>query len=68
MAKKQINELSIVSKFVGAFFDGVQRNTSNRFIQTAKKRGLPKPVLDKLAKIKKESDELEELLRQIDQL
>jgi|TARA_B110000908_G_scaffold120502_1_gene141212 hypothetical protein len=68
MAKKKINELSLVSKFVDAFFDGMQQNTSNRFIAKAKKRGLPKKVTDKLAKIKKEKDELASLLRDIDKL
>jgi len=68
MAKKTINELTLVSKFVGAFFDGMQKNTANRFIAKAKKRGLPKKVTDKLAQIQKEQDELEALLRDIDKL
>ena len=46
----------------------LQQNTSNRFIAKAKKRGLPKKVTDKLAKIKKEKDELASLLRDIDKL
>ena len=37
-------------------------------IAKAKKRGLPKKVTDKLAKIKKEKDELASLLRDIDKL
>jgi|TARA_R110000851_G_scaffold155602_1_gene298119 hypothetical protein len=61
MSKNNLNEG--VSKFIGAFFDNVSRNTTNRFLKRAEKRGMPKPVLDKLAKIKKESDELDALLK-----
>jgi len=63
MSKKSINELSSASRFVSAFFDGVKTNTANRFLQKAKKQGVPKPILDKLQSIEKERNELDALLK-----
>ena len=63
MSKKSINELSSASRFVSAFFDGVKTNTANRFLQKAKKQGVPKPILDKLQSIEKERKELDALLK-----
>lgn len=61
MSKKSINELSSASRFVSAFFDGVKTNTANRFLQKAKKQGVPKEVITQLEKIKKEKDELDRI-------
>jgi|TARA_B110000908_G_C10112063_1_gene383531 hypothetical protein len=63
MAKKEkiINEG--VSKFISAFFDGISRNTTTRFLKQAEAKGMPKQVLDKLESIKKESDELDALIK-----
>lgn len=63
MSKKKINELSSASRFVSAFFDGVKTNTANRFLEKAKKQGVPKPVLDKMKAIEKERNELDALLK-----
>ena len=67
MAKKKINELSAASRFVGAFFDGMSRNTTNRFLAKARKSGTPKPVLDKLDKIRKEKAESDALIKKYSQ-
>tara|TARA_B110000483_G_scaffold228889_1_gene292340 strand:- start:676 stop:897 length:222 start_codon:yes stop_codon:yes gene_type:complete len=62
MAKKKINELSAASKLVGAFFDGLKRNTTNRFLAKAAKQGLPKEVIKRMAAIEKQKKDLENLL------
>jgi hypothetical protein len=62
MAKKKINELSAPSRLVGAFFDGLKRNTADRFLKKAAKQGLPKEVIKKMAAIEKQKKELEDLL------
>jgi hypothetical protein len=62
MAKKTINELSAPSRFVGAFFDGLKRNTADRFLKKAAKQGLPKKVIEKMAQIEKNKKDLEDLL------
>ena len=36
--------LSWLSRFVGDVTDGIQQNTAKRFIERAKKRGLPQKV------------------------
>lgn len=59
--KKQISEASIAG-FINRFLGDMQKGTQDRFIQRAKKRGIPKPVLDKLDKIKKERDELDAII------
>ena len=41
--------LSWLSNLVGDVTDGIQQNTANRFIERAKKRGLPQKVKDRLA-------------------
>ena len=41
----------------------MSRNTTNRFLAKARKSGTPKPVLDKLDKIRKEKAELDALLK-----
>lgn len=62
MEKKKINELSAASKLVGAFFDGLKRNTTNRFLKKAEKQGLPKEVIKRMAAIEKQKKDLEDLL------
>jgi len=61
MSKQDLNELNAVSRFIGDFFDGIKTNTSNRFLARAKKRGIPKEVIQKMEKIQKEKDELEKI-------
>ena len=39
--------LSWLSNLVGDVTDGIQQNTANRFIERAKKRGLPQKVKDR---------------------
>ena len=62
MSKKKINELTAASKLVGAFFDGLKRNTADRFLKKAAKQGLPKKVIEKMAQIEKNKKDLEDLL------
>ena len=62
MSKDKINELNAVSRFIGDFFDGIRTNTTNRFLAKASKRGIPKPIIDKLEKINKETKELDAII------
>jgi hypothetical protein len=61
MAKKNIIIKEGVSNFVSAFFDGVKKNTANRFLAQAKKKGLPKELTDKMELIRKETEELDRI-------
>lgn len=63
MSKKEINELNMVSRFIGDFFDGLQKGTANRIIKQASDRGLPKSFTDKMEKIRKEKAELDDLIK-----
>ena len=62
MGKNKINELSAASRLVGAFFDGLKKNTADRFLRNAAKQGLPKEVVKKMAAIEKQKKDLEDLL------
>ena len=62
MEKKKINELSAASRLVGAFFDGLKKNTADRFLRKAANQGLPKEVVKKMAAIEKQKKDLEDLL------
>lgn len=62
MSKDKINELNAVSRFIGDFFDGIKSDTSKRFLAKARKQGVPKPILDKMAKIDKETKELDAII------
>ncbi len=63
MAKKEIIINEGVSNFISAFFDGVKKNTADRFLAQAKKKGLPKEALEILDTIKKDSERLDTLLK-----
>lgn len=65
MSKKTTNEglFSTARKFSNAFFDGLNKNTEEKFIQRAKKAGTPKELTDKMEKIKKEKSELDALIK-----
>jgi len=63
MSKDKINELNMVSRFIGDFFDGLQSGTADRLLRKAKERGLPIDVQKQMKKIKKDSDDLEQLIR-----
>lgn len=64
MQKKKLTEASI-SGFINRFFDDMQQGTVDRFIQQAKKKNVPKPVVQKLEKLKKEREELEKILKNL---
>ena len=62
MSKDNINELNLVSRFIGDFFDGLQKGTADRIIKKAEQRGMPKSFTDKMEKIRKETAELDALI------
>lgn len=53
----------MVSRFIGDFFDGLQSGTADRLLRKAKERGFPADVQKQMEKIKKDSDDLEQLIR-----
>jgi len=57
MSKNKLNEVNMVSRFIGDFFDGISRGTADRLLKKAKKRGMPPEILKGMEKIKKDSDE-----------
>jgi|TARA_B110000977_G_C10672933_1_gene336392 hypothetical protein len=63
MAKKNINELNMASRFIGDFFDGLQRGTADRIIKKAADKGLPKEFTDRMEKIRKEKADIDALLK-----
>lgn len=63
MSKKNINELNMVSRFIGDFFDGISKGTADRLIKKAKQRGFPPEVQRQMDKVNKES---EALIKQLD--
>ena len=63
MSKKEINELNMVSRFIGDFFDGLQSGTANRLIKKAADRGLPKDLVNQMDKIEKERQKLDNIIK-----
>ena len=63
MSKDKITEINMISRFIGDFFDGLQSGTADRLLRKAKERGLPIDVQKQMKKIKKDSDDLEQLIR-----
>lgn len=64
MKKQKLTEASI-SGFINRFLDDMQQGTVDRFIQQAKKKNVPRPVVQKLEKLKKEREELEKILKDL---
>ena len=50
MSKKKINELNMVSRFIGDFFDGISQGTADRLLKKAKQRGMPPEILKGMEK------------------
>lgn len=63
MSKNNINELNMVSRFIGDFFDGLSKGTADRMIKKAASKGLPKDLVNKMAKIEKERRELDAIIK-----
>lgn len=63
MSKDKINELNLVSKFIGDFFDGLSQGTADRLIKKASERGLPKDLVDQMEKIEKERQNLNKIIK-----
>lgn len=70
MSKEKTNEgiFGAAKRFSDAFFDGLSRNATNKMIDKAKKQGAPKELTDIMAKIQKDKDEMEAVLRKIQSL
>ena len=64
MQKKKITEANIAG-FINRFLDDMQQGTVDRFIKQAKQKNIPRPVVNKLEKLKKEREELEKLLKDL---
>jgi ATP adenylyltransferase/5',5'''-P-1,P-4-tetraphosphate phosphorylase II len=60
--KEKINEVNI-SKFINKFFDAMQQGTQDRFIQQAKKKGVPDSITTRLRKIDQDKADLAAVLR-----
>lgn len=63
--KKQVNELTAVSKFIDAFVDGLKSNTADRIIKKAEKSEVERQAIEKMKQIQREKDELEDILSKI---
>jgi len=63
MAKKTINELNMVSRFIGDFFDGISKGTADRILKKAKQRGMPPEIQKQMDKVNKESERLRSQLK-----
>lgn len=63
MSKRKINEISAVSRFVDTFFQSVINNTTHRFLKTAKTSGVHDEIIDKMAEINKQTEELNDIIR-----
>ena len=64
MTKKPINEINIAG-FIGKFLTDIQNGTQKRFIDQAKKKGVPKEITIKLTTIEKEIKDLENILKDL---
>ena len=64
MGKKNLNEGSIAG-FINPFLDDMQKGTQARFIQQAKKKGVPTHVTARLTTIEKEIKDLEKILKDL---
>lgn len=64
MGKKNLNE-GTISGFINRFLDDLQRGTQERFIQQAKKKGVPTNVTARLTTIEKEIKDLEKILKDL---
>ncbi len=66
MSNKEIKQeglFGVASNFVNAFFDGLKTNATNSALQKAKQNKLPKDIVDIMAKIESDSDELRDLVK-----
>lgn len=62
MSKKRIDE-GVVARFVGSFLDSIAKGTQKRFIDNAEKRLKNKEVTQKMSKIDKEIQDLENFIK-----
>ena len=67
MSKDKVNEglFGAAKKFSDAFFDSLSKNTSDRVISQAKKRGLPKEVISHMEKVQKDTEALKKELAKL---
>lgn len=62
MKKQNINELTVVSKFIEKFFDGLEKNTAHRIIAQARKARVEAEAIQKMEEIVKNKKDLEAIL------
>lgn len=65
MSNDKVNEglFGAAKKFSDAFFDGLKNNATNRMLSKAKQSGMPSKVIQKMAKLQKEKNELDALIK-----
>lgn len=63
MSKKKLNELNMVSRFIGDVFDNLRDGTADKLIRKLKSKKFPKDIVNHLEKLKKDSDEFEKKLK-----
>lgn len=64
MKKKNVNEVFQATKrFVDLFFDGLKNNATDRMLAKSKDMGVPLPIIDKMKKLQKEKEELDDLIK-----
>lgn len=65
MSKDKVNEglFGAAKRFSDAFFDGLSKNTANRVIKQAEKRGLPPEAIAAMKRIERDNDILNKILR-----
>lgn len=67
MKKKRTNEnvFDAAKRLSDAFFDGLKKNTADRILAKAKSAGMPDEVVKTMDRIRKDKEELDQLLQKI---
>jgi hypothetical protein len=65
MKKKKTNEniFDAGRRFTDAFFDGLKNNATDKMLSKSKDMGVPLPIIDKMKKLQKEKEELDDLIK-----
>lgn len=65
MSKNKINELNMVSRFVGDVFDNLKNGTADRIIKQVKQQKLPNDVVKAIEQLNKDSEKLRQTLEKL---
>lgn len=65
MGKPILNEETAVSRFIDAFFTGLQTNSVNRVLNKAKKARVSNEAISKMKEIERSTAELKDILSKI---